>query len=87
MDLARFSWHVLQMSQMWYEVRMKILRLALDVLLNRINEHTRDLAYAVDSDADWVLYIRGYIDPIATRNLIIEELYYAICCFLHLCKS
>ena len=56
---------------------MKILRLALDVLLNTITEHTRDLAYTIPddyaNDHDWILYLRGYIDPIATRELIIDE--------------
>ena len=56
---------------------MKILRLALDVLLNRINEHTRDLAYTIPddyaNDHDWILYLRGCINPVATRELIIDE--------------
>ena len=56
---------------------MKILRLALDVLLNNITEHTRDLAYTVPddyaNDHDWILYRRGCVDPDATRELIIDE--------------
>lgn len=61
---------------------MKIIRLALDVLLNDITEHTRDLAYAISddyaNDHDWILYLRGCVDPDATRELIIEETYYGI---------
>lgn len=67
-------------------MKINLLKIALDVCLNKIDEHTRDLAYSVNSDADWVLYIRGYIDPVATRKLIIEETYYAILRRLS-CKS
>jgi len=56
---------------------MKIIRLALDVILNRIDEHTRELAYEIPNDFadnhDWILYLRGCCDPIATRELIIYE--------------
>ena len=56
---------------------MKILRLSWDVLTNTIDEHTRDLAYKVPDDYadnhDWILYLRGCINPVATRELIIDE--------------
>jgi len=58
-------------------MKLNILRIALDVCLNNITEHTRDLAYKVSdeyaNDHDWILYIRGCANPVATRELIIEE--------------
>ena len=51
-------------------------------MFNRIDEHTRDLAYAIPddyaNDHDWILYLRGCVNPVATRELIIEETYYGI---------
>ena len=57
---------------------MKILKIAIDVLSNHIDESTRDAAYNLPYDNDWLDYIRGYVNPKETRRLIIDEVYHGV---------